>query len=197
MHIVLLGDSIFDNSVYVKKNKDFFTYFKNIMPEIVLTSFLAIDGSKIKDLKKQIEKIPHGTTHAVVSIGGNDALSNIDMLNISVKNTGEALCIFNDRINNFENSYFYTIGELCKKVPNITLCTIYNGCFSEDMSKITQTALRMFNDCIYKTANKLSLNVIDLRLICNTPQDYANAIEPSEIGGEKIAKAISQMLLDF
>jgi hypothetical protein len=32
--------------------------------------------------------------------------------------------------------------------------------------------------------------VIDLRLICSEPADYANPIEPSGPGGQKIARAI-------
>jgi hypothetical protein len=32
--------------------------------------------------------------------------------------------------------------------------------------------------------------VIDLRLVCTEPADYANPIEPSSGGGEKIARAI-------
>jgi hypothetical protein len=41
-----------------------------------------------------------------------------------------------------------------------------------------------------------SLPVIDLRSICNRPEDYANPIEPSSIGGEKIARAIVALVTD-
>jgi len=34
------------------------------------------------------------------------------------------------------------------------------------------------------------LPVIDLRLLCREPVDYANPIEPSSVGGAKIAQAI-------
>jgi hypothetical protein len=36
--------------------------------------------------------------------------------------------------------------------------------------------------------------VIDLRLVCTEPADYANPIEPSSRGGEKIAQAIMRSL---
>ncbi|MFT6082163.1 MAG: hypothetical protein ACJAQZ_004241, partial [Planctomycetota bacterium] len=35
--------------------------------------------------------------------------------------------------------------------------------------------------------------VVDLRRIFTAPADYANAIEPSEIGGDKMALAIINM----
>ena len=49
----------------------------------------------------------------------------------------------------------------------------------------------MFNDVILRVAFKHGLSVIDLRLICNEVVDYANSIEPSGIGGRKIAGAIA------
>ena len=33
--------------------------------------------------------------------------------------------------------------------------------------------------------------IIDLRLVCDEPAEYANPIEPSSIGGAKIALAIA------
>jgi hypothetical protein len=35
------------------------------------------------------------------------------------------------------------------------------------------------------------VDVIDLRLVCTEPSDYANPIEPSGAGGRKIAAAIA------
>ena len=43
---------------------------------------------------------------------------------------------------------------------------------------------------ILRTAIVHGLQVIDLRAICSRAEDYANPIEPSSIGGEKIARAI-------
>lgn len=50
----------------------------------------------------------------------------------------------------------------------------------------------MFNDVILRVAFDQGLSVIELRLICNEPGDYANPIEPSGPGGLKIARAIAQ-----
>lgn len=40
------------------------------------------------------------------------------------------------------------------------------------------------------------MNVLDLRLVCTAPSDYSDAspIEPSEIGGAKIARQLHAML---
>jgi hypothetical protein len=51
------------------------------------------------------------------------------------------------------------------------------------------------NDVIIRSAFEFGLPLIDLRLVCSDPRDYANAIEPSVRGGEKIAAAIASVLL--
>jgi hypothetical protein len=54
----------------------------------------------------------------------------------------------------------------------------------------------VFNDCITRAAFSRGLPVIDLRLICDQDEDYANPIEPSVRGGEKIAAAIAGLVIE-
>jgi hypothetical protein len=46
-------------------------------------------------------------------------------------------------------------------------------------------------DCIIREAFSRRLTLLDLRLICNRDEDFANPIEPSVLGGAKIARAIA------
>jgi hypothetical protein len=50
----------------------------------------------------------------------------------------------------------------------------------------------LFNDVIQREACRRAVPVIDLRLIWNEPTDYARSspIEPSALGGGKIARAV-------
>jgi hypothetical protein len=50
--------------------------------------------------------------------------------------------------------------------------------------------LTTFNDAILRVAFEAKLRVIELRLVCTEPAEYANTIEPSVRGGEKIARSI-------
>ena len=52
--------------------------------------------------------------------------------------------------------------------------------------------LTAFNDRIIRAAFARGLPLLDLRLICTEEGDYANPIEPSARGGEKIARAIAE-----
>ncbi len=75
-----------------------------------------------------------------------------------------------------------------------TLCTIYNGNLPPAQAPTARIALSIFNDVILRVAFEHHLPVIELRLICNEPMDYANPIEPSGRGGWKIAHAIARSL---
>jgi hypothetical protein len=56
--------------------------------------------------------------------------------------------------------------------------------------------LTLFNDAILREAFARGLAVIDLRLVCSDPADFANAIEPSTLGGSKIAAEIAALVTE-
>ena len=60
--------------------------------------------------------------------------------------------------------------------------------------KVAVAALATFNDVIIKQAFLAGVPLIDLRLVCSEDSDYANEIEPSESGGEKIARSILKVV---
>ena len=188
-HVVLLGDSIFDNAAYTGGEPDVVRHLRSILPSGWKASLLAVDGSVTSDLSSQVREVPSDATHLVVSIGGNDALDNSDMLALPVRSTTEALDLFGRRIREFESNYRAAVEEVLELGRPTTLCTIYNG-YMQDPN--VPVALAMFNDVIVRTGFELGLQLIELRLVCNRPEDYANPIEPSGTGGRKIATAIAR-----
>jgi hypothetical protein len=132
----------------------------------------------------------------VVSVGGNDALMNIDLIRTPVKSTTEALLLFRARISQFELSYRRAIDKVLSLGRRTAICTIYNGDLDPPERDPARMLLMMFNDVILRCGFERHLSVIDLRLICNEKTDYANPIEPSGSGGLKIAKAIASWLAD-
>jgi hypothetical protein len=62
------------------------------------------------------------------------------------------------------------------------------------MARRAQIALAVFNDVILRAAIDLRLDVLELRSICTERADYANPIEPSGLGGAKIARGIATMV---
>jgi hypothetical protein len=80
-HVVLLGDSIFDNAAYTKGLPDVLTHLRRRLPIGAVATLLAVDGSTTVDvMEQQLPRLPRGVTHAAVSMGGNDAILSADAL---------------------------------------------------------------------------------------------------------------------
>ena len=189
-HIVLLGDSVFDNRAYTNGAPDVVTHLRALLPHGWSTSLVAVDGSTAADLGAQLSKVPANATHLVISVGGNDAILNSDLLNLTVSSTAEALDLFGKRQRVFESTYRAAIGAAVGLGRHTTVCTIYNGNLGGDQGRLARVALTIFNDVIFRTAFERGISVIDLGLACTEPADYANPIEPSDLGGRKIAQVI-------
>jgi hypothetical protein len=194
-HIVLLGDSIFDNAAYTHGLPDVVAHLRHIVPAGTEATLLALDGSTTVDVvEKQIPQLPANVTHAAVSMGGNDAILHADALDLPVTSTQEALVMFGERAATFEESYRTTLEEIASRVPHVAVCTIYNANLPGDEAALARVGLMMFNDVILRVAFEWRLPVIDLRLVMVDAADYANAPEPSSRGAEKIAMSIAAAL---
>jgi hypothetical protein len=193
-HVALLGDSIFDNQAYTKGEPDVVTHLRQLLLGSAQATLCAIDGSTTSDLNRQIAKVPTDASHIVISIGGNDALLNSDLLATPVKSTTQALSLFGERIGQFEVAYHAAIESILALQRKTAICTIYNGNLDPIEAYVARMALMMFNDVILRFGFERGLTILDLRLVCSEPTDYANPIEPSGQGGLKIANAIAGWL---
>ena len=84
IHLLMLGDSVFDNGVYVPGEPDVSAQVKSHLERSFKSSkltFHARDGAVMSDVKnQQIKNIPEDITHIALSIGGNDLLGLIQYL---------------------------------------------------------------------------------------------------------------------
>jgi len=95
-----------------------------------------------------------------------------------------------DAVGAFEARYRRMLASVLGRGLPVTLCTVYNGNLGPPVQRLATTALAVFNDAIHRLAAEHGVPVIELRLVCTDPADYANPIEPSVQGGGKIARAI-------
>lgn len=194
-HVILLGDSVFDNAAYVAGGPDVVRQLRDVLPAGWRATLGAVDGSVTTGVARQLEWLPGDATHLIVSVGGNDALQASDILTASAASTAEALLKLAAVRDQFEFNYRQMMGHLLARRLPIAVCTIYYPRFpDETMQRLAVAALASFNDCIIRAAFAAGLPLLDLRLICSDDEDYANPIEPSVRGGEKIAAAIRTML---
>lgn len=194
-HVVLLGDSIFDNAAYVPGGPDVRSQLAGALPDDWRVTLLAVDGAMIEDVDRQLSGIPRDTTHLVLSVGGNDALSHIDILERRAASVAEVLDLLASIAGVFARRYRRMLDGVLELDLPLTICTIYNGNLPDpQLQRRASTALVVFNDAILRAAAVAGVGVVELREICEEPGDYANPIEPSVAGGEKIARAISRVL---
>jgi hypothetical protein len=192
-HVVLLGDSIFDNAAYVGGAPDVVRQLRGELPAGWKASLLAVDGAVTASVARQVDEVPADASLLVVSVGGNDALGESHLLQQRASSIGEAVMKLAEAQERFAAGYAAMVDAvLARRLPT-ALCTIYDANFPPPEGQVITAALSLFNDMITRAAFARGLPLIDLRLICSEPADYANPIEPSEQGGAKIAAAIARL----
>ena len=169
------------------------------------------------EFNKHIRNKLSEASHIVVSIGGNDLLNNISFLQTTSelsKIMGKGAMIgkwgvkelnpsrnkvfeetYFEIIEPFKKQYETIVANLSNHRANLLLCTVYEGDLVDsdefsDVNNSSKTMVSIFNDIVYRVANKYGADVLELRDIFVRPEDYANPIEPSHIGGGKLAEAI-------
>jgi lysophospholipase L1-like esterase len=194
-HVVLLGDSTFDNAAYVAGGPDVPRQVRAQLPHDWRVSLVAVDGDRTQDVAPQLQRLPPDTSHLIVSVGGNDALDNLDFLAAPAASVAAALEGLAGIAEDFERAYHQMLQAVLEPRLPTTFCTVYYPRFPDPIiQRLAVTALTMFNDVIIREAVMAGAPLLDLRLICNADIDYANPIEPSVVGGEKIARAIATLV---
>ena len=210
-HVTLCGDSIFDNKSYLQPGEpDVTTQVNALLSEGSKATRLAIDGDVTQGISRQMQALSNDATDLFISVGGNDALGGINVFTEPVANVGEALIYLNTMRNQFETQYREMLQHALSQQLPLTVCSIYypqfhlqnlervypdgNGVNGKTLQKMAMVALANFNDVIFRQAFQLKVPLIDLRVLCDEEEDFANPIEPSAVGGQKIARAIVDML---
>jgi hypothetical protein len=196
-HLSLLGDSILDNAQYTDGGPAVHDHLKRLLPTGWTCDLIAVDGAVTCDIQKQIARLPEHSTHIALSVGGNDLIECIDILDTPVKSSAEALLLLANECSKFRDSYRKAIAACLSLRLPLTICTIYNCNFpSAAYQKTVEVALAVFNNEIITAAVENMIQVVELRLVCSEPADYANPIEPSVQGGEKIAQALLRAVIE-
>jgi lysophospholipase L1-like esterase len=194
-HIILLGDSIFDNAAYVPGEPCVIEQLSALLPSSDRASLLAVDGHVAADVADQLLKLPADATHLVLSVGGNDALGATDCLSEPVRNMMEGLSVLAAIRESFQREYGAVISALKATRKPVCICTIYEAI--PNLPRELRTALALFNDTIVRGALAAGFTIIDLREICTEVDDFSelSPIEPSAKGGNKVAAAIADRVL--
>lgn len=195
LSVILIGDSILNNSNYIKNGeKTTFQHFNDIIinkynKKINLYNY-AEDGATINDCFRQLDKIDNINTNInnlrlniILSCGGNDILHyNITNNNIL-------------QLNLLESKLMALIKTILTKFPlaNIFILNLYypfNSKFSSYNKIIEEWNSKINNFCV----NSNKCKIIDISSKITSTSDLIYDIEPSSSGGKKIANIIANSI---
>ena len=140
-HVVLLGDSIFDNGAYVGGAPDVVRQLRRRLPDGWNASLLAVDGAVTGDVGRQVAEIPPDATLLVVSVGGNDALGEAHLLSARCFSVGEAVNMLADASERFAGRYSAMLDAVLMPGIPTALCTIYDANFPPPEGRVITAAL--------------------------------------------------------
>lgn len=194
-HVVLLGDSIFDNASYVQGGPAVVDHLRKRLPEGWNATLAAVDGAVVDDVRAQFKSIPADATHLVLSAGGNDALGVSGLVRNGPSDSfAHALGHLHAIQAAFQQEYRRLLEGLLALHRPLAVCTIYDAIPILEPAEVA--GLCLFNDVILREAFRKRLPVVDLRLVCSHAGHYAavSPIEPSVEGGARIADALARLL---
>jgi hypothetical protein len=175
--IVLIGDSILNNNMYVPLGKSVADNIKLIRGNnnIIIG---AKDNATIDTCYYQLNNIINSENYYLfISIGGNDILNN----SYEKLNKNES-----DEFEKIKKKYIKFINFVKEKYPK-TKIYLLNLYYPTDVKyKKYKNIIKEWNEMIYS----LNYEILKLDETLTEPSDFTHGIEPSIIGSEKIAKLI-------
>jgi hypothetical protein len=194
--VILLGDSMLNNSLYVPQNK---SVADRLQPFLMndLHNF-AQDGATISDVYGQIDKLDskldRSNTFIFLSAGGNNIINDFNNNTLSNDVNKSDL-----QISKLFNNYTDLVKTIHNKMPNSQL-TLLNLYFPTSSSyKDAKPFIEKWNNNIEDTfaysllgkkKESPSVNIIHVNKLLTMDEDFVYHVEPSVIGGKKIADSI-------
>jgi len=192
-HLILVGDSIFDNDGYVYGEDGVIEQLRKSLPETHTATKVAVDGNCIRHVSDQLARLPEGATDLIVSIGGNDARKNASWLS-HVKHPDDLKGLLAQPLQEFGVEYRQMLNTIKDTGLRIFVCTIYTDVPFKDPEwrKFAPIAITRFNNIITAEADKMGIPILPLHEVCKEPDDFStfSPIEPSTQGGQKIVDRI-------
>lgn len=193
--VVLLGDSILDNRPYTRPEPDTTAHLERLLGAGWVVRLAAVDGATMSTVPAQLARLAGRPSHAVLSVGGNDATAHVGLLEHAGARARHAFEELLEVADAFEQQYEATARAVAARAERTILCTIYEPPLEPAAyGRRARVPIAVLNDRIVRTGMRLGVDVIELRSVCTAPADFVRQIEPSAMGAVKIARAIAGVL---
>jgi lysophospholipase L1-like esterase len=195
--VALLGDSILDNARYAAPEPDTASHLQSLLGPGWAVALAAQDGATMDLLPLQLQELSGRPDVTILSLGGNDAAGNLDILQPRHTTSTEILTLLENIADDFEEQYAEVLAQLRPLTQRLIVCTIYEPPLeNSEQARLALVPLGILNDRIIRCATRAGVDVLDLRSICTEPGDFVQEIEPSATGARKVAEAIAAVIGD-
>lgn len=180
--VILIGDSILENSNYVNNTNTIGANIKNTHKK---TLVLAKDNSVVDDIKSQLKNIPkkldNKNTYVFLSIGGNDLLEFYKYQNKNINDFSY--------VDNVFSKYKKLVNFIKKKYKfQLVLLNIYYP--KEELYIKFHKIIKTWNKKLSVLSKKNNYKFLDISKILYKKKHFTNGIEPSGEGSKLLANGI-------
>ena len=188
-HVVLLGDALLDAYSSIDKTPGEFE--DALLPGTRAQWKISVVSAAEIERAGSALALPKDATHAIIFIEGNYAIERSGLLHGQHGAQGQSLERLSLAADEFERTLERLIHVAQAARLVIMVCTMFQPNYKDPVRQRTAcAALAVFNDRVTKRAAAARVSVIDLRLICNEPEDYDKPTQLSKSGLQKAANVI-------
>ena len=195
-HVVLLGDALVDAYSSIDKTPGEFE--DALLPgtrdqwKISVVSALEVERAGPALV------LPQDATHAIIFIEGNHAIEHSGLLHGGQDAEAQTLAQLALAADEFERTLDRLIHVAQAARLVIMVCTMFQPNYKNpERQRTACAALAIFNDRVTKRAVAARVSLIDLRLICNEPEDYDKPTQLSKSGLQKAANVIRYAMFEL
>lgn len=188
-HVVLLGDALLDAYSSIDKTPGKFE--DALLPGTRNQWKISVVSAAEIERAGPALVLPGDATHAIIFIEGNHAIEQSGLLHGRPDAYGQTLEQLSLAADEFERTLARLIHVAQAARLVIMVCTMFQPNYKDPLRQRTAcAALAVFNDRVTKRAAEARVSLIDLRLICNEPEDYDQPTRLSQSGLQKAANVI-------
>jgi hypothetical protein len=178
-NVVLIGDSMLNNSNYVSQGESVPDLLSNKLVGNTVYNF-AKDGATISDCYAQIDKIPIDSNNIIfVSCGGNNILNS----------RGQNL-----NVTKLFAEYSELIKSIKVRAPNANLYVLNLYMPAGGHHTSYKPAIDQWNQLLQNNASTLGYNVLTTDDLLTLNEDFIYGVEPSFNGGKKLVSKMVSVL---
>lgn len=188
-HVVLLGDALLEAYGSIDKRPGEFE--DALLPGTRSQWKISVVSAAEIERAGPALVLPDDATHAIIFIEGNHAIEQSGLLRSQPDAYGQKLDQLALAADEFERTLARLIHVAQAARLVIMVCTMFQPYYKDPVRQRTAcAALAVFNDRVTKRAAEARVSLIDLRLICNEPEDYDKPTQLSKSGLQKTANVI-------